>query len=531
MGNSEAISQLPFLGSGFFPVRRTVAKPVSEKSEIRVCSGLYLSMALTTSAKKHSLARNQRRIPDPVDGCRLCILPPRNPFLVQLWTTNYVDGAESRRKAIREALASASVDFTVSEAFAHLSHDGAPQPVASASWINKQLPDIAASLSKRDLEIVRFVGQVGTISRSQAGRYWWGGQAQEERTAQRALRKLSAQQLLYRVRTVGDRQSQDKAIYFLGVAGAALLNAESETSQFKAVTHPDQVGKPTINHNLALIDDLQGLALNRAGLELGGQAVELSMGLANFWGTHHLAIEAKHVSGSGSYIVPDGFGVADIEAEVSGRAVAMVLPFLFELDSGAKLLSDVGLQIANYQGLINDLATGKRFPQLAVEGYFPPMIFATDAAYKNVTGRTDSRVVSSVVAAKKAIKEIGIKFEYPVFVCSREEIKEKGFAAPAFSVAEAAPERGQLKDQPSLLSRLAAASTKLNSNRLPENQRIKVGTVLDLDPKGAAVSSWGQSAETAAERKRRLEREEKQAQATADYLESFNASQEGRSNE
>lgn len=363
-----------------------------------------------------------------------------------------------------------------------------PQPVPGMPRIKKQLEETMANLTERDLEVIRFIGQIRLVTAPQIAAAFWGLRKSSELMARKQLTKLAYRHLVYRVprprSRKGDQRFGPRHAYFLGKAGAVLLG---DGARWPWIDHPDRVDH-RFRHDLDVTEIFLDAARSNHEAHLGGTEVRLQLQLLNCWAAPHLDVGARFASfvtdgdqlqvGGERLIKPDGllaFGV-----ELGDHS--FLAPALIENDTGTQKQYAVANQLANYDFLNRSSAIKRRFPDLDIDGYRVPVLVIAELSPTpfDKSATVEKRIAGLRRALAKELRQRGYKTFAalpPILITSRQEWREQGIHAPVFDM--------RLPEQEPDQRRSALAELVLASRPVAEAGQLDATSRLRIDSEAA----------------------------------------------
>ena len=329
-------------------------------------------------------------------GCWLCSLEPGDKLLRQLYDIHSQRGLSAAQRLelyTKELGRDKRPEVTIVSPELvrnHIAYHKHEAPTPNKQVLSRQFDDL--QLPAKDRALLLLIGRARRVTSEQVGRVFHNrpGRTEQQvrRAAQLQLRKLERDNLMSRVPYVAraPKQPDDKrvnrhSVYILAKGGQLLLGPDC------ALSKPEDI-KWQHRHDLSLTDVLLKLHEGDTAV-IGTQEVKVGLQLANCWTARpldmavryrsHIANET-HYAAVDTFIRPDGFAALSVSSDSDSVLSSFLLPLFIELDTGSQEPTVVGQQIANYVQLAVSGAVGKRFPDLAVDGYSPPMVMVFDRA-------------------------------------------------------------------------------------------------------------------------------------------------------
>ena len=375
----------------------------------------------------------------------------------------------------------------------HLAYHGHAAPTVNRNVLLRKLDGLR--LTEKDRALLLLIGRARRVTAEQIAQTFHSQSGRTEKqmrwAAQRQLRKLERWDLITRVPDILCRPEQVTGkranVYILAKGGQLLLGPDC------ALSKPEDI-KWQHKHDLALTDVLLKLHEGDTAV-IGNHEVEVGLRLANCWTARPLDMAVRyrshvvgetHYSAVDTFIRPDGFAALSVSSDSDSVLSSFLLPLFIELDTGSQEATVVGQQIANYVQLAVSGAVGKRFPDLAVDGYSPPMVMVFDRAQNRwLSIGSRFRQLRAAVAAE--FKRRGYKLDKlpGLFLVERPAFLTEGIHTPAWDMR--APEQQEDERRALVLELLAA------SRALVEANRLQADDVLSLDlqavPRAVGVSA------------------------------------------
>lgn len=350
----------------------------------------------------------------------------------------------------------------------HLRNHNYNQPAPLKRLSREEMLQVTDSISDRGRKILLAVYRQRALSTRQIVRLFFEPETSSDESAQksayRLLHELRFKHLLYPFR-VEDKKSPE-VYYSLGKYATAFIEEyEGALNGEAAVTRRDQVKEYQLEHDLKAADVFvqlrRQLYTNRTKQNLvvvDGREMSLNLPTECWWGSRSLTMGYSTAEGEKT-MVPDGFGALQFN---DGRKRQFQLPFFLEWDSGHKTVEDSADQLVNYILFARDGSAGKRFPQLACEGYGVPVLFVTSTPAR-------SQRLSQLVREKAEKRGLAAEDAPLLLITDSETMENSGWAPGAW--------REVFADQPSgrnLAEQLLAGNQALNEGspihwRLPIN--------------------------------------------------------------
>lgn len=232
------------------------------------------------------------------------------------------------------------------------------------------------------------------------------------------------------------------AFYFPGKASVPLLEqlSESTLAQAQYAWLGSEIGLDTLWHDVRSAGVYVALAkaLRRRGwrIELpGGVSATAWLPLDGWLGMGRIGFRFADPYNPARIheMRPDGFATLSIARTGYAEAdqPSVQLPFFYEYDNNSRSESSAGMQMFGYQLLASSGAVGKRFPQLAVDGYRIPLVM--------VLRRNKKRILQIAGNARRRGAGLGIERGTPLYVVTQRDWDRDPLTAPLYSVWE--PER------------------------------------------------------------------------------------------
>lgn len=441
----------------------------------------------------------EHRRPDP--GCPLCGLwglpykaaspnswGRQHEHAEALW--NECDGRADWAERVCWAAKQAGADCTSAQARRHFGYHRPEQPAPSGKLDRRKARAAAAELSPLGQQILTALYRTRMLSRSQILELFFGERpkASARTLATKELHRLIHGHLAYRFYPETRWASgpgmpaglKNEVFYLFGRNGQPFIEDRFELKVWpdSYTTMASQVGKRPFLHDSRANEVYVAFcrALRRRGNQLQLPNGEMSRAFSkpenwygarmigmNLW-SRRLMEELK--------MRPDGF--ASLSLERSGyeddSLPSSQLPFFYEFDNQSKQAHVVAEQMLAYHHLALSGETGRRFPDLAVEGYAVPMVMIFRGR-----GRVEEIARSFRRRAQKdGYRDGGV----PIFLTTDVEWMKDPFAPGILRhawEAESAPL--------SLLEALIRSSA-----RLLEARTLTASQTLELDTKSARRS-------------------------------------------
>ena len=360
-----------------------------------------------------------------------------------------------------------------------------PAPLKRLS-VEEQL-HLADTLSDRSRRILLTVYRQRALSTRQIVQLFYESSTSNDtsakKSAYRDLHGLRFEHLLYPFRT--EKRKSPEVHYALGRHAIPYVeNQEGRlTGETSAVSRRDQVKEYQLEHDLLAADVFvqmrRQLYTSRTQdnlVPINGQPMSLHMPTDCWWGERSLRMAYPDpVTRAEQQIIPDGFAAIKVN---DGRHYQFMLPFFIEWDSGTKPIETTTEQLVNYVSLARSGSVGKRFPQLNVEGYAPPVLMVTS---------TPARAQRLAGLTKAALAEKGLTAaDVPgMFITDLETMRNSAYAPGAWREVMADGPVGQPLN---IVEHLLNANRKL-IDVAPIHWRVPI--VMDPDGARPAVPKTG----------------------------------------
>lgn len=311
--------------------------------------------------------------------------------------------SKDQAAAVREAQDSGLAGVTPEVVRRHFPNHHYIQPAPIRRLTSQEMLFRAEHLSEREQAVLVAVYRHRALSSRQLADLFWKEHTKSDESAQkssyRTLRKLSFNHFLYQYRTQQKRSSE--VLYFLGRHAVPYVESvEGRLIGTPHVSDARKVSEHLLHHDLTAAEvfvQLRTAAFTNRDpgnlVPINGNPVKVDVPVETWWGARSLAIGyTDPYTGADQAIAPDGFAAVAVD---DPRAVQSRLPFWYEWDSGSKDLdTETVPQILDYIGFSASGAAGRRFPQLAVAGYAPPLLVVTSNANRayQMVGKLQQRV-------------------------------------------------------------------------------------------------------------------------------------------
>jgi hypothetical protein len=350
-----------------------------------------------------------------------------------------------------------------------------PQPLKRLA-VEDQL-HLADTLSDRSRRILLTIYRQRALSTRQIIQLFFESTTSNDKSAAksayRLLHELRFEHLLYPFRT--ERRKSPEVYYALGRHAVPYVERQEGrlTGDTTAVTKREQVKEYQLEHDIMAADVFvqmrRQLYTSRGQdnlVEVDGQPMSLHLPTECWWGERSLRMGfTDAVSGAEMTVIPDGFAGLRMN---DGRHHQYMLPFFIEWDSGHKTLEDTTEQMVNHVALARSGAVGKRFPQLALPDYAPPILMVTS---------TPNRALRISMAVKQALEAKGLtQADVPMMlITDLETMRQSAYAPGAWREIMADGIPGQPQNLVELLLRANAGLIE----RAPIHWRVPI--VMDSD--------------------------------------------------
>lgn len=322
------------------------------------------------------------------NGCPLCTLPQEQAF--HLWFTY------GHEKSILDVVKAAQ-DFGIADINAQVvrRHFGTHyyvQPPPNKRLSEEGMLEVTNGLTARERNIIIAVWRNRMLSTRQISELFFMPETKnyeaQKKSAYRSMHKLRFSHCLYQYR--GRQQGRGTEVYyFLGRWGAPYVQQyEGWITQDRPwVSQPTHISEYFMNHDLAANDMFitmrKQLYTNRDAdnlIEVDGQKLPLSLPTDSWWGSRCLHMEYTNpLTSTVHKIIPDAFAALSFN---DGRHRQFRLPMFLEWDTGVKPIEETAAQMIAYSAFALSGAIGKRFPQLDVHAYCPPILLVTSSPYR-----------------------------------------------------------------------------------------------------------------------------------------------------
>lgn len=299
-----------------------------------------------------------------------------------------------------------------------------------------------------------------------------------QKSAYRTLHKLRHGHFLYPYRTRNKRSPE--VFYFLGRYAAPWIESQegSPIGNPYVSSHAD-IKEYLLEHDSKAADVYvqmrKQLYANRDKnnvVSVNGTPQHLYLDDSSWYGARGLNFGYPDpFTGTDQKIIPDGFGTLNLN---DGRHMQFRLPFFYEWDSGAKNIDETIDQLTHYVGFAMSGAVGKRFPQLEMKDYFPPILVVTN---------TPLRAHKLAKGVRAACAKYGDASVPPIFTTDQETLGGRAFAPGSWNVAQG---DGSTDSSTNIAEHLLAASEKLN-----QGGGVHWRVALLMDPEGAVPKASG----------------------------------------
>lgn len=419
-------------------------------------------------ARMISSAEKRRRA-----DCALCGADERTHSLV--WHAYGVD--KNVEKALEVAQDAGLTEVSVKLIRSHFPNHNYDQPAPAKRIAAEELVKLVEDLPDRHKNIIRAVYRQRVLSTKQIIALFYEPTTTNDKSAAksayRELHNLRFNHLLYPFRT--EKRKAAEVFYALGKHSVPWLEMEEGklAGDQICITRRDQIKEYQLEHDMLAADVVVQLTRQLYTtrdknnlIPVQGQPMSLSIPTDCWWGERSLRMRFKDlIRGEERMVAPDGFAALRMN---DGRHRQFMLPFFVEWDSGHKKLEDTAEQLASYVDLARSGAIGKRFPQLAVPGYAPPVLLvaSTPTRAARISGR-----------AKELIEEKRLNGDFlPLLLVSDlETMRNSGFAPGAWRNVMA-----ETAESVNLAEQLLLGNQVL-TEKAPIHWRVPIG----IDPDGA----------------------------------------------
>lgn len=359
--------------------------------------------------------------PQKQKDCALCNAPAEQHSIVWHAYGMNADVTAAVRAAQEQGIPAATPKLVAD----HLANHNYEQPAPLKRLSTEEMVFLADQLSDDEKAILMAVYRHRVLSTRQIiDLFFWPRPRMKsaesaKKSAYRTLRKLRFGHFLYPFRTRNKRSPDVR--YFLGRHGAPWVEAqEGRLIGQSFVTNRDSLKDFLIEHDILAADVFVQMhrQITDARKEdrvqmVDGAPAQLDMPLDSWWsGQRGLAFGFTNpIDGLEQKLTPDGFATMVVN---DGRHRQHRLPFFYEWDSGSKSLDETTEQMANYVAFAMSGVVGKRFPQLNVSDYCPPILLVTKGAQRAWTLTTMIRA---------ACERFGKDSVPPMFVCDVETLR------------------------------------------------------------------------------------------------------------
>lgn len=377
--------------------------------------------------------------------------------------------------AVRAAQDQGIVGVTPKLVERHFPNHNYTQPPPLKRITNAEKLYLAEQLSEREQQILIMLYRQRVLRSRQLVDLFFVPHTKNDnaarKSAYRTLRKLCFMHMIYPHR-VRKRRSPE-IFYLLGVHAVPWVEQQEGRLVAQAgVASADAFSEHLLEHDSLAADVLvqmrRQLYTNRDShnlVEVEGKERQLHLPIDCWYGARGLMFGyTDPYTDAEQRIAPDGFAALTFN---DGRHRQWRLPFFYEWDSGFKNPEDTVKQLVDYVGFAVSGVVGKRFPQMNVEGYFPPVLIATSTAY---------RANRLAEMTREACAKYSPESVPPMFFIDVETLRNGAWAPGAWIAAHA--------EDPT--ERVSIAEHLLRANRkLCEEAPIHFRVAIAIDPDGA----------------------------------------------
>lgn len=354
------------------------------------------------------------------------------------------------------------------------------QPAPLKRISNDEMMFLAEALSDRERRIMQAVYRQRVLSTRQIADVFVAPESKDDTTASKSVLRtlgiLRYGHFLYQYQP-REKKSAEK-FYFLGRHGVPYVESvEGRLVGESHVVNGESVREYMIEHDSLAADvfvrmrkQLYAKFGDDSLVEVGGRAQHLHLPTDSWHGARSLQLGfIDPFSGVEQKLVPDGFAALTIGDTR--------LPFFYEWDSGKKTPEDTVEQLCAYAGLAISGAAARRFPQLDVAGYFPPVLLVTS---------TPTRAYKLAQMAREACSRFGEGTVPPMFITSLDTMRNGAFTPGAWHDVHGEPSTAAK----SIAEHLQEASVPLTS-AAPLSSRVQLE--IDLDAARPKAYTHGQT--------------------------------------